>query len=326
MIKLSSIGTSKIAESFVSAALKTGRFRLHSVYSRSYETGAEFARKFGCEKIVTDLKALADDPQCEAVYIASPNKFHYEQSKLLLSAAKHVICEKTVTENVKQFEELCQIARQNNVIFMDAIIPVYAESRPHLLKALGSIGKITSARLDFSRQSTRYDDFLKGEQVNIFDMSLRAGALMDLGVYCVYAALDLFGMPKKISAAATFLSNGADGGGTAIFYYDNFNAVITYDKTATSVIGSEIIGDKGTVSIGALGVYQKLKLHKAEKESEVFGFIPKIDIMMGEANAFADFIGGTNIDKYTKNSQLTKNVLTCMDEIKGLAGINYEVK
>ena len=324
MVNLSVIGTSQIAVEFITAALKTGRFNLHSVYSRKYETGKNFALKFGCENVVTDLSQLSTDFQCEAVYIASPNGLHYEQSKRLLDAGKHVICEKTVTENVEQFEELCQIANRNKVIFMEAIIPVYAESRAHLVDAISSIGRITSARLDFSRQSSRYESFTKGEKVNIFDMSLKAGALMDLGVYCVYAAVDLFGKPKKISASATFLSNGADGSGVAIFEYDTFNAIITYDKTATSVIGSEIIGDKGTVSIGALGVYQKVKLHFQGVEKEVFGFIPKTDIMMGEANAFADFILGNNLVAYGEKTQLTKDVLTCMEKIKQLAGIKYE--
>ena len=48
---------------------------------------------------------------------------------------------------------------------------------------------------------------MNGEHVNIFDMSLHAGTLMDLGVYCVYAAIDLFGMPNGIKASASFLND-----------------------------------------------------------------------------------------------------------------------
>ncbi len=324
MINLSTIGTSKIAVEFVAAAIKTNKFRLHSVYSRKYETGKEFANRFGCDNVVTDLADLADDTDCKAVYVASPNGLHYEQCKFLLQSGKNVICEKTVTENPEQFSALVEIANNNGLIFMEAIMPIYAVSRKPLVNAISKIGKISAARLDFSRQSSRYEDFLKGKQVNIFNMSLKAGALMDLGVYCVYAAVDLFGKPNSISAAARFLDNGADGGGAALFSYDNFNVVITYDKTSTSEIYSEIIGEKGTVTIGALSVYQKVKLHKDGNTEEVFGFIPKEDIMMGEANAFADFVNGLNVEDYSVKTQLTKDVLSCMERIKQSAGITYK--
>ncbi len=323
MINLSTVGTSKIAVEFVTAALKTNKFRLNSVYSRQHKTGKEFADRFGCDTVVTDLADLANDSAVQAVYIASPNGLHYEQSKFLLNSGKHVICEKTITENPKQFKELCEIANSKNLIFMEAIMPIYAVSRKPLLSAISKIGKISSARLDFSRKSSRYECFLRGDRVNIFDMSLKAGALMDLGVYCVYAAVDLFGMPNRINAAAHFLSNGADGGGMAIFSYDGFNVTISYDKTATSQIFSEILGDEGSVTIGAISVYQKVKLHKNGETEDVFGFIPKEDIMMGEANAFADFISGADLAVYKEKTELTQNVLACMEQIKQSAGITY---
>lgn len=43
MIRLATIGTSKIAEEFVTAALKSGKYTLCAVYSRKYDTGKAFA-------------------------------------------------------------------------------------------------------------------------------------------------------------------------------------------------------------------------------------------------------------------------------------------
>ena len=60
---------------------------------------------------------------------------------------------------------------------------------------------------------------------------------------------DWFGVPKNITAWCTKLSSGADGEGGALFGYSDFGAVLTYSKTGQSSIGSEIIGDNGTLVI-----------------------------------------------------------------------------
>lgn len=39
---------------------------------------------------------------------------------------------------------------------------------------------------------------------------MATGSLMDLGIYCVYPAVDLFGEPKTVSAVSSFLESGAD--------------------------------------------------------------------------------------------------------------------
>ena len=100
MIKFATIGTSFIAEQFVTGANATGQFCLAAVYSRNSNTGLAFAKKFGCNKVYTSLGNIAKDENIDAVYVASPNSFHAEQSELLLRAGKHVICEKPITHNV----------------------------------------------------------------------------------------------------------------------------------------------------------------------------------------------------------------------------------
>ena len=49
MLNLSVMGTSGITEKFLSAARKTGRFKCHTVYSRTAEKGRAFAEKQGFE-------------------------------------------------------------------------------------------------------------------------------------------------------------------------------------------------------------------------------------------------------------------------------------
>ena len=87
MIKYATIGTSFIAEQFVTGANATDKLELTAVYSRKYNTGLAFAQKFDCNTVYTDLRDLASDKNIDAVYVASPNVFHAGQCELLLNAA-----------------------------------------------------------------------------------------------------------------------------------------------------------------------------------------------------------------------------------------------
>ncbi len=324
MINYATIGTSFIAEQFVTGANATGRLSLKAVYSRNNDTGVEFAKKFGCNKIYTSLDSLKNDKNIDAVYIASPNVFHANQSELLLNAGKHIICEKPITTSCDEYKRLKALADSKGLIYMEAMIPMYNTSRGKIKTAIKEIGNIAMAKIDYCQRSSRYDRFMRGEHVNIFDMSLHAGTLMDLGVYCVYAAVDLFGMPKNIRATANFLKNGADGSGVAIFEYDNFSASLTYSKTGQSVAPTEIVGDCGSVIMETAVYYQDAYLVKDKTKTPLFEKVSKETLMGYEAAALCDFIDGDRLDEYQKNSEICLNVHTCMDKIKQQAKIIYK--
>lgn len=323
MIKYATIGTSLIAQQFVIGASATNALQLSAVYSRKYESGIAFAQKFGCEKVYTSLKDLANDKNIDAVYIASPNVCHAEQSELLLNAGKHIICEKPITTSAGEYKRLKALADKKGLIYFEAIIPIYNPSRNRIKSALNKIGNIAMAKIDYCQRSSRYDRFISGEHVNIFDMSLYAGTLMDLGVYCVYAAVDLFGVPKNIQASANFLSNGADGSGIAIFEYDNFSACLTYSKTGQSIAPTEIVGDSGSIIMETAVYYQDAYLVINNKKEPLFDDVSKETLMGYEALALCDFINGKRLEEYKTNSENCLNVHTCMDIIKQKANIKY---
>lgn len=324
MIKYATIGTSFIAEQFVTGANATGRLQLGAVYSRKNDTGVAFAQKFGCDRVYTSLDELANDSEIQAVYVASPNSCHAEQTEFLLNAGKHIICEKPITTSAAEYKRLKTLADQKGLIYIEAIIPLYNTSRSRIKSAIGEIGNIAMAKIDYCQRSSRYDRFMSGEHVNIFDMSLFAGTLMDLGVYCVYAAIDLFGMPNNIKASASFLGNGADGSGVAIFEYDNFSASLTYSKTGQSIAPTEIVGDSGSVIMETAVYYQDAYLVKQGNKTPLFDNVSKETLMGYEAMALCDFIEGKQLNEYELNSKICADVHTCMDKIKQEANIIYK--
>lgn len=328
MLRIATVGTSAITEKFISAAKNTGRFTLEAAYSRSPQSGRAFAEKHGFKGFSADIEALARDKKIDAVYIASPNSLHYAQSRLFLENGKHVLCEKPITTSLEQLVELKELADKKGLIYTEAIMSRHCRGRKALLKAIGEIGSISVARLDFSQRSSRYDAFIAGEHMNIFDMSLGAGTLNDLGVYCVYAAVDLLGMPNKVRASASFFDNGADKSGAAIFEYGDFTAVLSYSKAGQSAAASEIIGDRGTLRIGSVSQYAEATLVAGGTEQWLTGTPTRDEIMGDEAIKFADYIEnyGANEEDYKNASLLTRNVHACMELIRQSAKIKYPIK
>ena len=315
MIKLGIIGTSRITDEFLSAVFLTKRFEFSAIYSRTLQKGADFAKKYGDIPVYTDMVKMAESG-IEAVYIASPNSCHYSQSKLFLEKQINVICEKPITCSLSRYEELKALADKNHVIYMEAIMSMYCDGYEFLHNALNCIGKLAMARLDFCQRSSRLDDFNKGIPQNIFDTKLGGGTLMDLGVYCVYSAVDLFGLPNKISAHASYFNNGCDCAGTSIFSYHDFQAILTYCKNGQSMVHSEIIGENGTIVIESISQYAGIRLFVDGKEQSYYPICEKKQVMMGEVNAFADFIKGEKLEVYAEKSEICGNVHHCMDMIK----------
>lgn len=163
---------------------------------------------------------MAASPDIDAVYIASPNVLHAAQSRLFLENGKHVLCEKPLAARPEEVESLQALAANRGLVYMEAIMLLHMPQLAVLEEAVGRLGRISLAHFDFSQLSSKYPAYLEGAALpNIFNPAMETGALMDLGVYCVYPALYLFGEPEELTASAVFLDSGADGAGAAVLRY-----------------------------------------------------------------------------------------------------------
>ncbi|RTK47929.1 gfo/Idh/MocA family oxidoreductase, partial [Enterococcus faecalis] len=94
-----------------------------------------------------------------------------------------------------------------------------------------------------------YDAVLAGEEPNIFSPHFSGGALADLGVYPVYAAVAWFGKPQDVHYFARKLPTGVDGIGTAVLRYADFDVTIQTGKIADSELRSEIYFEDRTLDL-----------------------------------------------------------------------------
>ena len=323
MIKYGVIGSGWIAESFVKGAQTVEGMQFAAMYSRTYEKGKEFAEKFGCEKVYTDINEFAES-DIDAVYIASPNSLHYEQSKLMLEKGKHVLCEKPITVTPDEFSELFSLAKEKKLVYTEAIMMMHAPHTEKIKNALEKIGKITTAHFDFSQLSSKYKALKNGENPNIFNPEMKTGCLRDLGIYCYYPALEFFGLPQKISASAGFIETGADGYGTAVLDYPDKQVTLTYSKIGQDYCGSQIFGDEGTISIDSVSMLTGVKIHYADgRKEEVQDEIEKHIMMAYEAKNFYDFITDyeKNLDKYFEINKRISEVNQLLFKVRDLCKI-----
>ena len=322
-MKYGVIGTGWIAKSFIDGARMLTQADFTAVYSRTEESGCRFAAENKIPKVYTSLEEFAKG-DFDAVYIASPNRLHYEQSKLMLQSGKHVICEKPITVEPEELEELQTLAKKNGLIYIEAIMYMFNPARELLKDAISKIGKITSVHFDFSQLSSKYPAYVRGELPNIFNPALATGCLMDLGIYCVYPALDLFGIPQKTTACAHFMESGADGSGNAALLYSDKLVNFTYSKLGQDRLGSQIFGDEGTITIESISKLTNMKLiAKNGDTQEIIGDVAKEKLMGYEAVGFEKFIANPNDPYYAVTRKRALQVSRLMKEIRALSGIKF---
>lgn len=316
LIKYSVIGTSWITRSFIEGANGVEALALDGVYSRSREKGKSFADETGALRVFTSFEELAES-DTDLVYVASPNVCHYSQCKALLEAGKHVICEKPVTITADQFSELVALAREKRLVYFEAIMYMHSEGRKILRNAVAEIGNIRSASFDFSQLSSKYPALVRGELPNIFNPEMKTGALNDLGIYCVYPAVDLFGVPDEIVPVQHFLSTGADGCGSAVFKYSDKLVTITYSKIGQSRGVSQIFGDKGTVTIGSISQTDEISVYNNSGErTELLPDIEKKYLMGNEAASAVEFINDPESEFLKECQDINLKVLKCMEKMR----------
>lgn len=249
MIRFATLGTSAITERFIDAARRVDGVEIAVAVSRDGERARAFADRHGIPGAGADLAALADDGSVDAVYIGSPNGAHAAQAHDAIAAGLHVLLEKPATPTAAEWAQLVAAAAERGVIVFEGMRNVYDPGFARLRELLPLVGTVRRASFGLCQRSARYDLVLQGEMPNIFDPALAGGALYDLGVYPLSAAVDLFGEPDAVSGSLVALPTGVDGAGTALLDYRGLVVDIAFSKITASSRPAEVQGELGTLTI-----------------------------------------------------------------------------
>lgn len=199
------LGTGWIAGVFTSD-LHTAGCVVTAVGSRRQDSADAFAREHSIEHPHASYEALVADPDVDIVYVATPHAFHARDACLALDAGKHVLVEKAFTLNAREAQAVASLAERQGRFLMEAM---WTRFLPHMVRireivAAGTLGDARTLLADHN-QSLPKDP---AHRVN--NPQLGGGALLDLGIYPVSFAWNLFGPPKQVHAMATMTATGVD--------------------------------------------------------------------------------------------------------------------
>ena len=250
MLKLGIIGTGAISHHFIEAAHTSGKYQLVAVYSRKIETAEKFANRYSNVHLFNKLEDFFDS-SFDVVYIASPNSLHYAQAKLALEMGKHVIIEKPAVTRPDEWQDLVQTAEKNHCFIFEAARN-YHEEAFTIIKNFLADKQILGADFNYAKYSSKMPNLLAGETPNVFSDRFAGGALMDLGIYPLYAAVRLFGKANDATYQAQQLDNSIDLNGDGILFYPDYQVHIKAGKNITSNLPCEIYTTDGTLTLNTI--------------------------------------------------------------------------
>ncbi|MBN2434196.1 MAG: Gfo/Idh/MocA family oxidoreductase [Spirochaetes bacterium] len=241
------IGPGRIAESFAKGIAFVDNAVLHSVASSRKERADVFAGKYSVKNSYGSYSEMLDDPGLDAVYIATPHSFHYDNVKLCLNAGKSVLCEKPLTINEKMGRELVDLARSKNLFFMEALwsrfLPVYTDVRDWL-----DSSKIGDIRLICANFGINVPYDLNDRWYN---PDLAGGALLDLGVYPIAVTQWILNEnPVTVKAEAVMTETKVDQLTAGVLKYPSGVIMqMNCGFAAQALNDLKIYGSKGSITI-----------------------------------------------------------------------------
>ncbi len=242
------LATGRIARSFARDLREVADARLVAVGSRTAGSAEAFAAEYGdagC-RAHASYDGLVADPAVDVVYVASPHALHLEHARLALEAGKHVLCEKPLTLNIAQAEEIVTLARRHDRFLMEAMWmachPVIRALRDGLAEGRFGRPRQVHADLGFVVQAP------PGSR--IVELGLGAGALLDMGIYPLTFADLMLGPAEDLRATAGLSNDGFDVDiAIAGRYADGAVAALTASMTSVSPRTATIATDRGLVEL-----------------------------------------------------------------------------
>jgi predicted dehydrogenase len=241
------LGTGGIAKKFAEGLQILPEADLVAVGSRAADTAERFARAFAIPHQHSSYDELANDPDVDVVYIATPHPFHMENTILCLKAGKAVLCEKPFAINADQAQQMVNVAGTEKLFLMEAMwtrfLPIIVKVRQWLANEL--IGRVRMVTADFGFRA----DW--NPKHRLFNPELGGGALLDIGVYCVSMSSMVFGQPPaKITGMAHMGQTGVDEQSAMVLGYgDGQLASLSCAVRTQTPQQALIVGTKGMIRI-----------------------------------------------------------------------------
>lgn len=198
------IGCGNVTEvKSVPAYQKTAGFTIEAVMRRDAEKAADYANRHGIKKYYTDAEALINDPEVDAVYIATPPDTHKLYALKVAEAGKPCCIEKPLAPNYKDCLEISETFEVKNI---PLFVAYYRRTLPkfqQVKKWIDSktIGEVRHIRWHLSKPTT-YQDRSGEYNWRTDDKVAPAGYFDDLASHGLDLFIHYFGNIKEVSGVS----------------------------------------------------------------------------------------------------------------------------
>ncbi len=247
-----------------------------AVMSRRADKAQSYAERHGVKRWYTDPQELLNDPEVNAVYIATPPSTHATYAIMAMKSGKAVYVEKPLASN---YEDCCRINRIAEKTGVPCFVAYYRRYLPYFetvkqLVETGKIGKVVNVQIRFAVPPRDLDYNKTNLPWRVQADIAGGGYFYDLAPHQLDLLQEMFGpitealgmkanrgglYPTEDSVSACFkFSNGLPGSGSWCF--------VAHESAKEDRI--DIIGDKGSLSFSVF-TYQPIVLQNEEGRREL---------------------------------------------------------
>lgn len=240
IIRIGVIGSGRIAKRFVPEAKYVSGVNVEVAYNPHIESAKKLADANELQVYTDKLDELYN--HADAVYIASPHNTHYGYIKDALLHDKHVLCEKPMVLSKAEAVELYKLAKERNLVLMEAIKTAYAPGFKKLLSVArsGNLGKICDVEACFTK-------LLPPSATRELEVDENGGSFTELASYPLLAMVKVLGKNYKDVRFVSFYN--ADG----VDMYTK--AYVTYERAVATIKVGLGVKSEGNIVISGTNGY-----------------------------------------------------------------------
>ena len=248
---------------------------VHAVMSRNLERARAYAERHSIPRYYADAQQLIDDPEVNAVYIATPPSSHATYAIMAMKAGKPVYVEKPLAQSYEECLRVNAVSKQTGV---PCFVAYYRRYLPYFMRVRelvegGAIGRVVSVRIRFSVPPRDLDYNRTALPWRVQRDIAGGGYFYDLAPHQIDLLQEMFG---PITRAAGFCANRGglyeteDTVSAAFQFADGLPGsgswcFCAHDSARTDRI--DIVGDGGAI-VFSVFTYEPIELHTPEGKQE----------------------------------------------------------
>ena len=295
-------GCGKIANRIAKGFTYVKNNQLVGFASRDINKAKFYAEKYNVP-MYGNYDYFLNNNDIDAVYVATYNPNHYELIKDCLNHHKHVICEKPMLSDIKENDELFDLAKNNNCLLMEAMKAVFLPINIKVKQMIQDkvIGDVKYIEASFVRGPRHPENHW------IYDLKT-GGALKDLGSYCAAIMNYMTGTkPQIISKKINATDKLADTIAEVSIDYNGISGHLLVSNEITGDSSLNIYGTRGYIKIPnfwkvGTGFYE-VDGTRFELNEEM------INDFYYELQHFTDLINSNKYESDIMSKQASENIL-----------------